>query len=120
MPAEPRAQIKDLEESASLPAGVQERFNGYGVMGLPLTSGHILALRPFPASSVGPAYTSLWHRAPQGTWTFYADVSPVQARLSDYWIPPREIQAIGRAYFDPPDLARHASRECGARTGDDG
>jgi hypothetical protein len=45
-------------------------------MGLPFVSGHVLALRRFPASSIGPGYTSVWHRDPTGDWTFYADVDP--------------------------------------------
>jgi hypothetical protein len=48
-------------------------------MGLTFASGHVLALRRFPASSVGPAYTSVWHREPTGKWTFFADVPPAQA-----------------------------------------
>jgi hypothetical protein len=56
-----------------------ERFSGYGVMGLPFASGHALGLRWFPASSVGPGYTSVWHRNPEGRWTFYQDVPPQQA-----------------------------------------
>lgn len=54
MEAEPRTLIEQLEASASLPAGSNERFSGYGVMGLPFRSAHILAMRRFPASSVGP------------------------------------------------------------------
>ncbi|MCD6682259.1 MAG: hypothetical protein LT102_16705 [Burkholderiaceae bacterium] len=66
-------------ENAELLPGSDERFNGYGVMGLPFASGHILGLRRFPASSVGPGYSSVWHRDPAGAWTFYADVPPMQA-----------------------------------------
>lgn len=51
----------------------EESFAGYGVMGLPFTSGHVLAMRRFPASSVGPAYTSVWHRDPDGRWMFWQD-----------------------------------------------
>jgi hypothetical protein len=40
-----------------------ERFAGYGVMGLPFRSGHYLALRHFPASSIGPGFRAVWHRA---------------------------------------------------------
>lgn len=79
MPTEPRGLIERLEATASLPAGSEERFNGYGVMGLPFRSGHVLAMRRFPASSVGPGYTSVWHRTPDGTWFFYATVAPRQA-----------------------------------------
>ncbi|BCI90647.1 hypothetical protein NIIDMKKI_58530 [Mycobacterium kansasii] len=55
-----------------LPAGDDERFVGFGVMGLPFTSGHYLALRHFPMTSFSPGYRSVWHRDPQGRWTFYA------------------------------------------------
>ena len=76
MKTEPRELVEQLEAAASLPVGSNERFNGYGVMGLPFRSGHILAMRRFPASSLGPDYTSVWHRKPDGDWVFYADVSP--------------------------------------------
>lgn len=73
---EPR---KFAERAEVLPADTRkdrERFSGYGVMGLPFASGHILCLRRFPAVSIGPAYTSVWHRNPAGEWTFYADAEP--------------------------------------------
>ena len=71
--------IAQIEAGAGLPPGLRERFNGYGLMGQPFASGHVLAFRRFPASSLGPGYTSLWHRSPAGEWTFYADVPPRQA-----------------------------------------
>jgi hypothetical protein len=73
---EPRALAAWLERHATVPDGTCERFDGYGVMGLPFSSGHILALRRFPASSIGPAYSSVWHRTPSGRWTFYTDNEP--------------------------------------------
>lgn len=75
---EPRMIIQDIEKSASIPQGTGDRFSGYAVIGLPFRSGHVLALRRFPASSVGPAYTSVWHRSPAGSWTFYSTVPPEQ------------------------------------------
>lgn len=60
-------------EAARLPPGTGERFAGYAVMGLPFASGHVLAMRRFPASSIGPAYTSVWHREPSGRWAFWQD-----------------------------------------------
>jgi hypothetical protein len=30
-------------------------------------------MRRFPASSIGPAYTSVWHRDPGGRWVFWQD-----------------------------------------------
>lgn len=76
---EPRQLAQRAEASPSLPKGKEERFSGYGVMGLPFRSGHVLGLRRFPASSIGHGYTSVWHRTPSGEWTFYQDVPPEQA-----------------------------------------
>jgi hypothetical protein len=75
---EPREIIRNIEKSAALPLGTGDRFAGYAVIGLPFRSGHILALRRFPASSIGPGYTSVWHRSPAGDWTFYSTVPPEQ------------------------------------------
>lgn len=72
----PRALAEWLERHATAPAGDGERFDGYGVMGMSFSSGHILALRRFPASSIGPGYTSVWHRSASGRWTFYTDNEP--------------------------------------------
>ncbi|MFG1930051.1 hypothetical protein ACGFK1_05270 [Mycobacterium sp. NPDC048908] len=55
-----------------LPTGDDERVVGFGVMGLPFASGNYLAFRDFPATSFSPAYLSVWHRRPDGVWTFYA------------------------------------------------
>ena len=75
----PNECVKQIEENASLPAGRGERFAGYAVIGLPFSSGHVLALRRFPASSLGPGYTSVWHRDPSDRWTFYSTVAPEQS-----------------------------------------
>lgn len=77
--ADPRMLVEKIEQSSLLPGGADERFAGYGVMGLPFVSGDVLGLRRFPASSIGPAYTSVWHRDPEGRWTFYQDVPLLQA-----------------------------------------
>ena len=71
--------VARAEQAAVLPPGDEERFGGYGVMGLPFRSGHVLAMRRFPASSVGPAYTSIWHRDPDGRWAFWQDIAAEQA-----------------------------------------
>ncbi len=76
---EPRDYAERLERAPGLPAGSDERFQGYGVMGAPFNSGHVLAMRRFTASSVGSGYTSVWHRDPIGAWTFYADTDPLHA-----------------------------------------
>jgi len=68
-----------LERSATVPDGESERFVGYGVMGAPFSSGEVLAMRRFPASSLGGGYTTVWHRTRRGEWTIYSDRDPMQA-----------------------------------------
>lgn len=75
----PKQIIERIEKGPDLPEGPDERFSGYGVMGATFSSGHVLALRRFPASSVGPAFTSVWHRNPAGQWNMYQTVAPEQA-----------------------------------------
>lgn len=65
---------QQAEGHPSLPRGRGERVSGYGVMGLPFASGHVLGLRRWTASSVGEGFTSIWHRDPAGSWTFYETV----------------------------------------------
>lgn len=74
-----RDTVLAAEKSATLLPGTDERFSGWGLMGLPFKSGDVLATRRFPASSIGPAYASVWHRNPAGEWTFYADLPPETA-----------------------------------------
>jgi hypothetical protein len=71
-----RAQVLDAERIATVGPGDDERFSGYGVLGLSFSSGHVLAMRRFPVTSVGPGYTSVWLRRPSGSWSIYADAPP--------------------------------------------
>lgn len=71
-----RDTIEALEREAPLPDGPGDRFSGYAIIALSFQSGHVLALRRFSASSIGPGYISVWHRDPSGFWTFYSTVSP--------------------------------------------
>jgi hypothetical protein len=80
----PRDLVEALERGAKIPRGSEERFSGYGVVGLPFKSGHILCLRRWPASSLGQAYTSIWHRNPEGRWIFLQDAPP-QLACSRYF-----------------------------------
>jgi hypothetical protein len=61
-----------LESRASSCPDERERFAGWGLMGLGFDSGHVLGLRRFPVSSIGPGYTSVWHRSPRGEWSFWS------------------------------------------------
>jgi hypothetical protein len=74
----PAQYAQEREEHPVLPKGDCERVSGFGVMGLPFSSGHVLGLRRWTASSVGEQFTSIWHRDPVGRWTFYESApSPV-------------------------------------------
>ncbi|GEM_PF-926087 len=64
---------------STVPGGGGDRFSGYAVLGLPFSSGHVLALRRIEASSIGAAYTSVWQRDPDGRWTFHQNVPPEQS-----------------------------------------
>jgi|SRR5690348_1963577 hypothetical protein len=75
----PRDAVLQLQRNPILWPGSDERFTGYGVMGLPFASGHYLVLRNMAATSIGPAYRNVWHRAPDGQWTFISDAAPEQS-----------------------------------------
>ena len=67
-------ELAAVLERSDLPPGEGERFAGYGVMAQPFRSGHILALRRFPRTSIGAGYTSVWQCDPDGRWTMWSDV----------------------------------------------
>src|SRR5215472_12925720 len=64
-------------DRTDLPDGDEERFAGYGIMGQPFRSGHVLAVRRFPYNTIGAAYTSVWHCDLAGRWTMWSDASPL-------------------------------------------
>ena len=71
---EPAELARQVEEHPQLPAASCERVSGYGVMGLPFGSRHVLGLRRWTASSAGEGFTPIWHPDPAGRWTFYETV----------------------------------------------
>jgi hypothetical protein len=73
-PRTPRDLVAAVEARPVLPDGTDERFSGYAVLGVHFASGEILALRRFAASSVGPAYASVWHYSASARWTMYQDI----------------------------------------------
>src|SRR5215472_8810532 len=75
---EPRDLACNVSQFA-IPKGSGDQFSGYAVIGLPFSSGHVLALRRIEASSVVESYTSVWHRDPKGRWTFHQNVPPEQS-----------------------------------------
>jgi len=104
--AAPKELVDRLEQGAELPSGDEERFAGYGVMGVPFTSGDVLAMRRFPASSLGRGYTSVWHRGPRGSWAFYSDVPPQLAcpRYFGSAVDEAVEREIGITWTSPRDL----------------
>jgi hypothetical protein len=109
MPIQPRQVARRLEAAPALPAGTDERFSGYGVMGLPFRFGHVLALRRFTATSIGPGYASVWHRRPDGSWVLYTDVGPgrscprffgadaaeaIETRIDLEWLGPYRLRVV--------------------------
>ena len=80
----PRDAAQAIIDRPVLWSGTEERFAGYGIMGQPFDSGHYLALRHFPATSIGAGYCSVWHRNPEGEWTFYA-TSPAERSCARYF-----------------------------------
>ena len=95
----PAKLVEGIERDPTLPDGDDERFAGYGVMAAPFASGDLLAMRRFPASSLGGGYTTVWHRAPSGEWTIYSDREPLETC-------PRYFgSALARAIEGPIELA---------------
>lgn len=72
----PQQAVEALQAQPQLTDGDDERFTGYGVMGMPFAGGHYLALRDMVASSIGPAYRAIWHRDPDGRWTILTTGAP--------------------------------------------
>lgn len=85
-PEEPADHAARIERAGRLPQGVGDRFAGYAVLGVSFASGDVLALRHYPVSSRGRAYTCVWHCSPDDEWVFYADV-PASQGCARYFAP---------------------------------
>ncbi|HAM01736.1 MAG TPA: hypothetical protein DCQ30_05850 [Acidimicrobiaceae bacterium] len=108
----PAEYAQAVEDHPTLPKGDCERVSGYGVMGLPFASGHVLGLRRWTASSVGDRFTSIWHRNPTGQWTFY-ESAPCEVACSRYF-----GDGVERFFEGPIDLDWEASARLRIRTAD--
>ncbi|BBX07824.1 hypothetical protein [Mycolicibacterium aichiense] len=89
----PHSALHAVADHPSLPAGTDDRVTGFGIMGLPFATGHYLAYRDFGASSFSPAYRSVWHRDPDGRWTFYA-TTPAEQSCSRYFSSATTVPAV--------------------------
>lgn len=106
MPISPQAAAEHVEHNAVLPHRPGEHFAGYGVMGLPFASGHYLALRRFPANTIGGPYHSVWHRDPRGDWVFYDDTPAMNScpRYFDAALAHSEMARIRLDWTAPDQL----------------
>jgi hypothetical protein len=100
----PQDTVAAVLANPMLPAGDDERFVGFGIMGLPFSNGHYLAMRQFPATTFAPPYLSVWHRDPSCNWTFYA-TTPGQQSCAPYFgsaTPTDAVQCdIGVSWVSP-------------------
>ena len=100
----PQDTVAAVLADPMLPSGDDERFVGFGIMGLPFSNGHYLAMRQFPATTFAPPYLSVWHRDPSCNWTFYA-TTPGQQSCARYFssaIPNDAVQCdIGVTWVTP-------------------
>lgn len=71
----PRDAVLGVQCNAPLWPGADERFTGYGVMGVPFAGGHYLALRHIAESSIGPGFTR-FRLAAQTPFTNVFEVRP--------------------------------------------
>jgi hypothetical protein len=74
-----------------------EHVRGYGIFGLPLSSGHTLALRVFPINDFSP-YITVWHQTPDGTWSIYFDALRSDIACPRYYGP--SVRSIVPAKID--------------------
>jgi len=81
----------------SFPWPNHEYVRGWGVFGLPFDSGHVLALRVFPDNDFAP-YSTIWHRAPNGSWSIFADAPRLDIACPRYYGPACGVTA--QAHID--------------------
>lgn len=82
-----------LERTRPLAHDPGEHFSGYGLVGLAFESGHVLAFRRFTASSIGPPFTTLWQREPEGRWSFHTNVDPSRSCPRYFALSPNDAHA---------------------------
>jgi hypothetical protein len=83
-----------------------EYVKGWGVFGLPFSSGHVLALRVFPHSTFGP-YRTVWHCEPDGRWSIHVDGPRLETACPRYYGPACDYTGFARidlTWTGPTDL----------------
>lgn len=74
----PQQLARECERVDGELVGTDEAMSGYAAAQM-FASGHIFNLRRFTVTTLEGPFTSLWHRDPTGTWTFFVDAPPTQA-----------------------------------------
>lgn len=107
MAINPRDAAMELEARADLP-DVQdsELARGLAVPALPFRSGHLLAMRRFPATRPGSGYTSIWHMDPDGRLAIYQDQQP------QYSCPRAFGPSVDEAVVVPIDIDWPTPHQC--------
>ncbi|MGN8027583.1 hypothetical protein [Microbacterium sp. 22242] len=77
--ATPQAASTAVTDRPRLPEGDDERFTGFGVLGLAFRDGDCLALRVMTRTSIGPGYRAVWHRTPDGAWHMSVTTDPAHS-----------------------------------------
>lgn len=86
-----------------------EYGRGYGVMAMPTSEGHVLALRVFPENDFAP-YVTVWHRAPEHdswNWSIFVDGPRFDTACPRYYGPAtRQVQhaRIALEWTSPMEL----------------
>lgn len=102
MASTPSHAMTSLARNPRLVEGPDERFTGYGAMGVPYADGHYLVFRDMLASSVGPAYRAIWYRDPAGSWTIFTTADPDVScpRYFGSVTAVEQVPAIGVSWLD--------------------
>jgi len=84
-----------------------EYVKGYGIFGLPFSSGHVRALRVFPQNDFSP-YITIWHRNPAGDWAIYYHAVAAQVACHRYYGAAARVNASAQidVVWEGPDRLR--------------
>ncbi len=94
------AELSDLPaRRGRAPWPGYEYVRGWGVFGLPLDSGHVLALRVFAESDFAP-YRTIWHRDPEGRWSIHVDGPRLETACPRYYGAACDYVGFGRISVD--------------------
>lgn len=88
-------------------------LDGFGLMSLTVESGHVLAFRRITGSSIGPPFTSVWHRYPDGRWMLYINVSPARSYARYFGaamdrVEQSEIDVVWKRHYELSVYVRNA------------